>query len=65
MEKELLNVQKEDLIWEKKVKLATEMKEHIMKEQSENGDIGNMKNEIHKMEVIFSILNFCTINYYF
>ncbi len=52
LEKQLLEAQREELEWEKKVKLATEMKKRIAEEQSEKGDIGSMKNEIHRMEVI-------------
>lgn len=29
------------------------MKQEILTEQSEKGDIGSMKTEIHRMEVIF------------
>lgn len=56
LEKELLDDQREDLEWEKKVKLAQEMKENIMKEQSENGDIGGLRNEIHRMEVRYKFV---------
>lgn len=56
LEKELLDDQREDLEWEKKVKLAQEMKENIMKEQSENGDIGGLRNEIHRMEIRYAQL---------
>lgn len=58
LEKDLLDIQRKDLEWDKKVKLANEMKQEILAEQSEKGDIGSMKTEIHRMEVcshVFSL----------
>lgn len=57
LEKDLLAIQREDLEWDKKVKLAIEMKQEILAEQSEKGDIGSMKTEIHRMEVSYKIFN--------
>lgn len=51
LEKELSKVQQKELEWENKVKSVNEMKKHILNDQSEKGDIGSMKNEIHRMEV--------------
>lgn len=54
---QLLDANKETLAWERKIKLATETKQSIMKEKSVDGEIGNMKNEIHRMNVC--ITNYC------
>lgn len=51
LEQELLTTGRENLEWQKKVQLSCEMKEDISKQFCENGDIGAMKNEIHRMEV--------------
>lgn len=51
LEKELVENEREHLEWQQKFQQAQEMKENIAKEMSENGDVGAMKNEIHRMEV--------------
>ncbi|XP_065223460.1 coiled-coil domain-containing protein 40-like [Planococcus citri] len=56
LEEKLLELQREDLEWEKKIKLANEMKRNIMQDESENGDIGTMKTEIHRMEIRYAQL---------
>lgn len=48
---QLLEVNKETLAWERKIKVAAETKQSIMREKSIDGEIGNMKNEIHRMHV--------------
>lgn len=60
----LLDLQQKDLFLENNVKMASNMRSEILKEKSD-GDIGNMKVEIHHMEVrynfyyIFCILCVC------
>lgn len=56
LQEKILQLQREDLEWEKKIKMVTEMKRNMMQDMSENGDIGAMKTEIHRMEVIYSFL---------
>jgi len=48
----MLDVQRQMLAWEKKCTLAVETKQMIQREKSDQGDIGQMKIEIHRMEVI-------------
>ncbi|CAK1595867.1 unnamed protein product [Parnassius mnemosyne] len=48
---ELDRVQREALIWQRKGILAVELKRSIQNSKSAAGEIGQMKNEIHKMEV--------------
>lgn len=47
----MLETQREMLAWEKKIKLAIETKHNIQKERSSSGEMGQMKLEIHRMEV--------------
>ncbi|CAG9786322.1 unnamed protein product [Diatraea saccharalis] len=58
MDKEKVNltqqldqVQREALIWQRKGILAVELKKNIQNAKSAAGEIGQMKNEIHRMEV--------------
>ncbi|RVE48084.1 hypothetical protein evm_007271 [Chilo suppressalis] len=58
MDKEKVNltqqldqVQREALIWQRKGILAVELKKNIHNAKSAAGEIGQMKNEIHRMEV--------------
>ncbi|XP_060530347.1 coiled-coil domain-containing protein 40 [Cylas formicarius] len=53
---ELVEVNRNDLDWEKKVKLAKETKENIKTEQSKGGELENMKQEIQRMNVIYGQL---------
>ncbi|XP_053607595.1 coiled-coil domain-containing protein 40 [Plodia interpunctella] len=48
---ELDKIQKEALIWQRKGILAVELKRNIQNAKSAVGEIGQMKNEIHRMEV--------------
>lgn len=47
----MLDAQREMLAWEKKIKLAIETKQSIQREKSSTGEVGQMKLEIHRMEV--------------
>lgn len=47
----MLETQREMLTWERKIKMAMETKENMQKEKSGAGEIGQMKSEIHRMEV--------------
>ncbi|XP_059059138.1 GRIP and coiled-coil domain-containing protein 2 [Achroia grisella] len=58
MDKEKINltqdldrVQREALIWQRKGVLAVDLKRNIQNAKSAAGEIGQMKNEIHRMEV--------------
>ncbi|XP_052759423.1 myosin-3 [Galleria mellonella] len=58
MDKEKVNltqdldrVQREALIWQRKGILAVDLKKNIQNAKSAAGEIGQMKNEIHRMEV--------------
>lgn len=53
---ELIEKNREALSWEKKIQMATETRQEIKKEQSQEGEIGVMKSEIHRMNVRFSQL---------
>lgn len=47
----MLETQREMLAWEKKIKVAIETKHSIQREKSSTGEVGQMKLEIHRMEV--------------
>ncbi|CAG2054822.1 unnamed protein product [Timema podura] len=47
----LMDSQRESLAWEKKLQMAVENKMRMDQERSKEGEIGNMKAEIHRMEV--------------
>lgn len=49
----MLETQREMLAWEKKIKVAIETKHSIQKEKSSTGEVGQMKLEIHRMEVSY------------
>lgn len=51
LSKELIDLNREALAWEKKIQMCVEAKHTIDKERSEGGEVGNMKAEIHRMEV--------------
>ncbi|XP_037872586.1 CAP-Gly domain-containing linker protein 1 [Bombyx mori] len=48
---ELDRVQREALVWQRKGILAVELKKNMQAAKSAAGEIGQMKNEIHRMEV--------------
>lgn len=48
----LLEKQRELLAWEKKVQMAQETKEKTQHERGKEGDVGAMKAEIHRMQVL-------------
>ncbi|CAH2011669.1 unnamed protein product [Acanthoscelides obtectus] len=54
LSKELIEVNREALEWDKKLQLAREAVNSLKDEQSKEGEVGNMRQEIHKMEVILS-----------
>lgn len=56
LSKDLIERNREALAWEKKLQLAVETKQNMVKEQSSEGEVGNMKAEIHRMTVRFSQL---------
>lgn len=56
LRKNLAELQRECLAWEKKLQLAVEMKTTIDKAKGEGGDIAIMKAEIHRMEVWILLL---------
>jgi hypothetical protein len=48
----LLEKQRELLAWEKKLQMAQETKQNTQFERGKEGDVGSMKAEIHRMEVL-------------
>nr|CAD7396560.1 unnamed protein product [Timema cristinae] len=52
----VMDSQRESLAWEKKLQMAIENKMRMDQERSKEGEIGNMKAEIHRMEVRYSQL---------
>ncbi|KAL1116069.1 hypothetical protein AAG570_005564 [Ranatra chinensis] len=52
----ITELQREYLSWDKKYQLAVETKENIEKERAVYGEIGLMKQEIHRMEVRYAHL---------
>ncbi|PSN31759.1 hypothetical protein C0J52_14584 [Blattella germanica] len=52
----LLEKQRDYLAWEKKFQMAQETKENTDRERSKEGEVGNMKAEIHRMQVRYSQL---------
>lgn len=56
MSKQLLEINREVLEWEKKLKLIVETKSQIQEEKSSSGEIGHMKAEVHRMEVRYNQL---------
>lgn len=51
LSEQLLELNRETLAWEKKFHIATETKCNVQREQKQGGEIGNMKAEIHRMNV--------------
>lgn len=51
LSKELIEHNREALVWEKKIQMTVETKQNMDKERGEGGEIGNMKAEIHRMHV--------------
>ncbi|KAB0794085.1 hypothetical protein PPYR_13705 [Photinus pyralis] len=56
LSKELIDVNREALVWEKKIQMAVATKKTMDKENGEGGEVGNMKAEIHRMHVRFGQL---------
>ena len=50
----LLEKEREYLAWEKQYLMAQETKKKTEQERSKEGEIGNMKAEIHRMQVLSS-----------
>lgn len=51
LSEQLLEFNRETLAWEKKLQIANETKSNLQKEVKQGGEIGNMKAEIHRMNV--------------
>lgn len=51
LSEQLLELNRETLAWEKKLQIANETKSNLQKEVKQGGEIGNMKAEIHRMNV--------------
>ncbi|XP_018561589.1 coiled-coil domain-containing protein 40 [Anoplophora glabripennis] len=56
LSKNLVEVNREVLEWEKKLQLVKETLSNVKEERSESGEVGNMRQEIHKMQVIYGQL---------
>ncbi|KAJ8930557.1 hypothetical protein NQ314_016638 [Rhamnusium bicolor] len=56
LSKEIIEVNRESLEWDKKLQLARETMNNIREERSAGGEVENMKQEIHRMNVIYSQL---------
>lgn len=56
LSKHVIEVNREYLEWEKKLQLVKETLSNVKEERSEGGEVGNMRQEIHKMQVIYSQL---------
>ncbi|KAJ8973510.1 hypothetical protein NQ317_000438 [Molorchus minor] len=53
LSKEIIEVNREVLEWEKKLQHAKETMTRMKEERSEGGEVGSMKLEIHRMNVIY------------
>ncbi|XP_046670785.1 coiled-coil domain-containing protein 40 [Homalodisca vitripennis] len=53
---EIVQAQRDLLAWERKLQMATEVKQNIDKSKAEGGEIAVMKSEIHRMEVRYAQL---------
>lgn len=51
LSKQLLDINREVLEWEKKLKIIVDTKNQIQMEKGAEGEIGQMRVEVHKMEV--------------
>lgn len=60
---DLDRVQREALIWQRKGILAVELKRNISNAKSAAGEIGQMRAEIHRMEVNKDLLHFQLFQY--
>ncbi|KAG5870507.1 hypothetical protein JTB14_006839 [Gonioctena quinquepunctata] len=56
LSKEIMEVNREALEWEKKLQLAKEVLNSMREERSHGGEVNNMRQEIHRMEVIYGQL---------
>ncbi|KAK9888236.1 hypothetical protein WA026_000503 [Henosepilachna vigintioctopunctata] len=56
MSKQLLDINREVLEWEKKLRFMNDTKSQIQEEKSAEGEIGQMRIEVHKMEVRYGQL---------
>lgn len=56
LSKQIIEVNRELLEWEKKLQLVKETINSVKEERGEGGEVGNMRQEIHKMEVIYGQL---------
>ncbi|KAJ8917137.1 hypothetical protein NQ315_012629 [Exocentrus adspersus] len=56
LSKQIIEVNREVLEWEKKYKLIRETLGDVKEEKGEGGEVGTMRQEIHKMEVIYGQL---------
>ncbi|XP_018330107.1 coiled-coil domain-containing protein 40 isoform X2 [Agrilus planipennis] len=48
---ELIEANRESLVWEKRLIMVLQLKKQIKEEQAEGGEVGTMKFEIHRMQV--------------
>lgn len=48
---QIVQAQRDLLAWERKLQMATEVKQNIDKARADGGEIAVMKSEIHRMEV--------------
>lgn len=53
---ELIELNRLALTWEKKIQMAVETKRNMDQERGEGGEVGNMRAEIHRMNVRFIVL---------
>lgn len=53
LSKELININREALEWDKKLQLTRETVNHLKRQKDKSGELGCMKLEIHKMELIY------------
>ncbi|XP_026284357.1 coiled-coil domain-containing protein 40 [Frankliniella occidentalis] len=56
LNQDILDMKRDCLAWEKKILLATETKQMNEEDNKANGELGQMKVEIHRMDVRFSHL---------
>ncbi|CAH0563600.1 unnamed protein product [Brassicogethes aeneus] len=56
LSKELVDVNREILEWEKKLIMTKETKDNMKESQSDGGEVGQMKAELHRMQVRYAQL---------
>lgn len=56
LSKDLIEISRDVMVWEKKFQMANETKKSIDEEKSAGGEIGAMQNEIHRMTVRYGQL---------